>query len=324
MGDRHTSRNRRKRQLIMLGVFAALILLLILDIFLLFRMGSMQKQINELKTAKSEKVQAANAGSGATGTLTKEATAEPENTKEAGTSDAPTAAETAQPSEAASEPDDALSGETTEDTKIVYLTFDDGPSVNTQRILDILNEYGVHATFFVNGRPDETNVARYKAIADAGNEIAMHSYSHDYEQIYESVEKFSADLDQIQSLIAEVTGKTPMVYRFPGGSSNTLSVRKLPMTDFISVLDDRGIVYFDWNVDSTDGEGANIDPQVLIAKTKEGLGKSRHNVVLMHDAPDHNTTVEALPEIIRYCQEQGYVFDVITPETPEVHHSTIS
>lgn len=310
-------RRNKNLKLVIMAVFFMLVLLLILTVFLLFKTGSLQKQVDAIKVAKAQAAQAAGAGAeGEDGTLTK-------------SSEAPDASdeETAAPDAAAADTETAQATATPlpEDAQVVYLTFDDGPSKNTQNILDILAEYDVKATFFVNGRTDDDSIARYKAIAEAGHEIAMHSYSHDYEYVYASIDNFVTDLDKIQNLVTEVTGKTPMVYRFPGGSSNTLSMRQLPMADFISVLDERGIVYFDWNVDSTDGEGSNRDVQTLIDETKSGLdGKKQQYVVLMHDAGDHDTTVQALPTIIEYCKEQGYVFDVITTDTPPVHHSTIS
>lgn len=315
-----SNRQRRNRnlKLMIIAIFFMMVLLLILTVFLLFKTGSMQKEIDAIKVAKAQAAQAASAGAGSKdGTLTKSSDA-PDVSDATGVPDETTApdAATADAPAATTLPADA---------KVVYLTFDDGPSKNTQNILDVLAQNDVHATFFVNGRTDDDSIARYQAIAAGDHEIAMHSYSHDYEYVYASVDNFVADLDKIQNLVTEVTGKTPMVYRFPGGSSNTLSVRKQPMADFISALSDRGIVYFDWNVDSTDGEGPNRDVQTLIDETKSGLdGKKQQYVVLMHDAGDHDTTVQALPAIIQYCKEQGYTFDVITSDTPEVHHATIS
>lgn len=302
-----SNRQRRNRnlKLMLAAIFFMMVLLLILTVFLLFKTGSMQKEIDAIKVAKAQAAQAASMGAGSKdGTLTKN-------------SETPDASDVADAPVVTAAPDAV-----TADAKVVYLTFDDGPSKNTQNILDILAENDVRATFFVNGRTDDDGIACYKAIAAGGHEIAMHSYSHDYEYVYASVDNFVTDLDKIRNLITEVTGRTPMVYRFPGGSSNTLSVRRQPMEDFISALLDRGIVYFDWNVDSTDGEGPNRDVQTLIDETKSGLdGKKQQYVVLMHDAGDHDTTVQALPAIIQYCREQGYTFDVITSDTPEVHHS---
>lgn len=320
------SRRKRKLELMMLASFAIAIVLLILNIFFIFKLGSMQKQINEIKQARVEKQQMAAANAQANGQggtseknadgnetpspATQQQTAEPEQTAAPEKTDAP---EEQQETTPAPLPD--------ENTKYVYLTFDDGPSKNTERILSVLDQYKVKATFFVNGREDAQSIDRYKKIAEAGHEIAMHSYSHDYPKLYASVESFTEDLDKIQSLVERVTGKKPMVYRFPGGSSNTLSARQLPMQSYVDVLASRGIVYFDWNVDTTDGEGPDRPVETLMAGLKATLGKNQHNVVLMHDANDHNTTVDALPDIIQTCIDQGYTFDVITVQTPAVHHT---
>lgn len=105
----------------------------------------------------------------------------------------------------------------------VYLTFDDGPSSNTDQILDILKEYDVKATFFVVGKTDERSVKAYQRIVDEGHTLAMHSYSHKYDEIYESKEAFAKDLNSLQEYLYETTGVWPRIYRFPGGSSNTVS-----------------------------------------------------------------------------------------------------
>ncbi len=302
------ARNRRKMQLMVLASFAIALILLVLNIFFLFRMQSLQNQINELKEAKESikktEVTGTNAGGAKDG-----------DEQEPQTSTEPQDTAAPEQSPAPSETPDGT-GE-----KYVYLTFDDGPSKNTERILSILEQYDVKATFFVNGREDEDSLARYRKIAEAGHEIAMHSYSHDYAYIYASTDNFIEDLDKIQSLVERITGKKPMVYRFPGGSSNRLSMRRQPMQDFADVLAERGIVYFDWNVDSTDGEGSNLPVSQLIENAKKGLGKTESSVVLMHDANDHDTTVEALPTIIQNCKDMGLKFGVITTETPAVHHT---
>ncbi len=307
---------KRKLQLMVLASLAIAVLLLILNIFFLFRMGSMQKQIDEIREAKVEKVQkeAVNAASAGNSKNDKQVSEDGESSEKDGEDQS---SRTEQPDQA----DPTAAPTPVPGTKYVYLTFDDGPSDNTERILEILDRYKVKATFFVNGREDAKNIERYKKIAEAGHEIAMHSYSHEYEEVYASTEKFTADLDRIQSLVKRVTGKTPMVYRFPGGSSNRLSVRQLPMQSFVDVLDSRGIAYFDWNVDTTDGEGADRPVETLISEAQKNLGKTDQSVVLMHDAGDHNTTVEALPSIIQSCIDRGLTFDVITAKTPPVHHT---
>ncbi len=314
------SRKRRKLELMMLASFVIAAILLILNIFFMFKMGSLQRQINEIKEAKVQKQQmeATNAQAGKKSD-TSEKNADEGQTEPPAQSEEPP--QTAEPSKQPAETAAAAQTPVPGDTKYVYLTFDDGPSKNTERILAILDQYKVKATFFVNGREDAESIARYQKIADAGHEIAMHSYSHDYEKIYASIENFTADLDQIQSLVQRVTGKKPMVYRFPGGSSNRLSVRKLPMQSFADVLAERGIVYFDWNVDTTDGEGPDRPVETLLAGLEAGLGKKQQSVVLMHDAVDHNTTVDVLPAVIQSCIDKGLTFGVITADTPPVHHT---
>ena len=118
----------------------------------------------------------------------------------------------------------------------VYLTFDDGPSKQTEAVLDILDEYGVKATFFVVGKEDEAAKQMLAKIAEAGHSIGMHSYSHKYTEIYESLDSFKADLEKIRSLVKEKAGVECSLYRFPGGSSN--SIGKKHIQEFIGYLDE--------------------------------------------------------------------------------------
>lgn len=116
--------------------------------------------------------------------------------------------------------------------KAVYLTFDDGPSRNTEQILEILAEYGVHATFFVVGKTDKHSLEMYRRIVEEGHTLGMHSYSHSYEKLYASLKSFREDFENLRGLLEETTGVTPLYYRFPGGSSNTVSEEN--MTVFVS------------------------------------------------------------------------------------------
>lgn len=205
------------------------------------------------------------------------------------------------------------------DGRYAYLTFDDGPSRNTEQILNILAENDIRATFFVIGRTDEASIQRYRMIAEAGHTIGMHSYTHNYGEIYASMDAFRADFERISGLLTQITGSEPTLYRFPGGSSNTLSSRRVTMTEMIQFLNERNIPYFDWNVNSADASGRNPDPQLLIQNVKNGL-KYKHNIILMHDAAGHESTVEALPGIIRACRDKGLTFRTITKDTPPAHH----
>lgn len=203
--------------------------------------------------------------------------------------------------------------------KKVYLTFDDGPSNNTDQILDILKDYDVKATFFVVGKTDERSVKAYQRIVEEGHTLAMHSYSHRYDEIYESKEAFARDLNSLQEYLYETTGVWPRIYRFPGGSSNTVS--KVDMQELIEYLTDIGITYFDWNVASGDAVSRTLPAETIVNNCLSGIEKQKESVILMHDASNKGTTIEALPQIIEAIQEQGDAELLpITDETVPVQH----
>jgi len=200
--------------------------------------------------------------------------------------------------------DDGKEQNGTEKLKRVYLTFDDGPSSNTSKILDILDEYGVKGTFFVVGRLSDTTTPMYKRIVNEGHAIGMHSYTHKYSEIYNSVDSFVYDVERIQSLIYEQTGVLTKLYRFPGGSTNTVS--KTDISLLKDELNKRDIKYFDWNVLSGDASSTYGLPKETLVRncTANALGHEEA-IILMHDLPEKATTVEALPEIIEYFQSIG-------------------
>lgn len=201
----------------------------------------------------------------------------------------------------------------------VYLTFDDGPGTNTQKILDILDKYDVKATFFVVGREGRDAEEAMKRIVEEGHTLGMHSYTHDYSQIYESVESFGEDLDREQEYIYEVTGVWTGLYRFPGGSSNTVS--KIDMGEFARYLDDQGIRFFDWNISSGDGGSFLVPTETLVENCTADIRKHSTSVVLMHDAAGKTTTLEALPTIIETIQAMDdTVLLPITEETKLIQH----
>lgn len=203
--------------------------------------------------------------------------------------------------------------------KKVYLTFDDGPSSNTDQILDILKDYDVKATFFVVGKTDERSVKAYQRIVEEGHTLAMHSYSHKYDEIYESKEAFARDLNSLKEYLYETTGVWPRIYRFPGGSSNTVS--KVDMQELIEYLTDIGITYFDWNVASGDAVSRTLPAETIVNNCLSGIEKQKESVILMHDASNKGTTIEALPQIIEAIQEQGDAELLpITDETVPVQH----
>ena len=210
--------------------------------------------------------------------------------------------------------------EETDDMISVYLTFDDGPSAETDRILDILKEYNVKATFFVIGKTDDNSVKAYQRIVEEGHTLGMHSYSHQYAQVYASREAFEDDLTSLQDYLFSITGMESTFYRFPGGSSNKVS--KIPMSDLIQCLEERNITYFDWNVSSGDASGTQLSSQTIINNVMSGInGTLKNYVVLFHDSAAKKTTVDALPEILEQLQAMEHTQILpITGDTDPVQH----
>ncbi len=207
-------------------------------------------------------------------------------------------------------------------TRRVYLTFDDGPSANTDRILDILDQYQIKGTFFVNIREEQYEYC-YKRIVDEGHTIGMHSATHDYDSVYASKEAFAYDLDTIRKYIFDLTGVYSELYRFPGGSSNRVS--RTPVSELVSILEARNIRYFDWNCMSGDATNYRYTAEQLKDNVLETLPESGDCVILMHDASHKDTTVEALPLIIEALMEYDDVeFFPITSQTEPVQHETFN
>ena len=238
--------------------------------------------------------------------------------------------------EQASATDESSSEETTEqestteeqttaeplkDGKYAYLTFDDGPSSNTMQILDILDNYGVKATFFVNGHTGEVMEERYKAIVDRGHAIGIHTYSHDYNNVYGGLDKFEEEIVSLRKYILEVTGKDTTLFRFPGGSSNT---RTDDIKPYIQWLNDNGYVYWDWNSSSGDASGTKPSAAQIVANCMEQADAGYKNlVILMHDTRPKDTTVEALPALIEALQARGYEIIAIDERSTPVQHRKV-
>lgn len=205
--------------------------------------------------------------------------------------------------------------------KTAYLTFDDGPSSNTSGILDILNEYQVKATFFVVGKTDAESIQLYQRIVQEGHSLGMHSYSHSYSSIYASVKAFERDFNKIEALLYRTTGVESKIYRFPGGSSNSVSA--LPMEEFIGFLKEKHVQYYDWNAANGDALGEVLSVNQLVANTMNSVLRNENSIILMHDSDMYDTTVEALPEIITLLQANEITLLPITEETEPVQHVTI-
>lgn len=214
---------------------------------------------------------------------------------------------------------DNLAGEN--DIKKVYLTFDDGPSPNTNEILNILDDYNIKATFFVTGKEDEASLAAYRRIVEEGHTIAMHSYSHKYSEIYSSMEAFQKDFERIQNLIYDTTGVESRYYRFPGGSSNHVS--NVDMYQYIRYIQEHGVTYFDWNVSSGDATTQAFTSDELVENVMGDVVKYKTSVVLLHDAADKQATVQALPVLIEALQREGAMILPIDENTTVIQHVSI-
>lgn len=206
-----------------------------------------------------------------------------------------------------------------ENKKVAYLTFDDGPSANTIKILDFLKANHIKATFFVLEKQGYDDL--YKRIVDEGHAIAIHSSTHDYGEIYKNVDAFMADVKDLSDHIKDLTGVETKILRFPGGSNNRVSHRyggSDIMSKIIPTVEDSGYVYYDWNVDSQDAAKGLQDTQVIIDSVLSQAKYNNNAVILMHDAAAKTTTVKALPSIVEGLKEQGFVFEGLTTESQPV------
>lgn len=275
-------RIKRIKKIIIGACIVLLVLPIFLSVFLLIKVFSLEKEIQKISENKAK-------------------------TEQAEASDIVKAKEKeASPTE---EPE----------TRKVYLTFDDGPGVQTEEILDILKEEDVKATFFVTGKEDASFKKIYKRIVKEGHTLGMHSYSHIYDEIYESKKAFEKDFNQIYNYLYEVTGIYPSFYRFPGGSSN--QSMELPIQTFIDVLKEKGVDYLDWNVISPDIGKANITKKQMVNSIKEGVLQYDTSIVLMYDVADRPMTVKALPSIIKALKAENCELLPVDKDTVLIQHS---
>ena len=206
---------------------------------------------------------------------------------------------------------------------VIYLTFDDGPSVYTPKILDILKQYDIKATFFVTNSGKDAYIVRE---FEEGHTVALHTASHNYKTVYSSVDAYFKDLEKVQNRVLKLTNQKSTIVRFPGGSSNTVSKNysKGIMTKLSKQLQEKGYHYFDWTLSIEDAgscAGKKTDDgkrDCIYNNFVKGISKEKANVVLMHDIKYY--TAEKLEDMIKYALSQGYKFEKITMYTKEVHH----
>lgn len=211
----------------------------------------------------------------------------------------------------ASEENDLLKIATTvaeTDDKICYLTFDDGPTKEvTPKVLEVLRQYNVKATFFMLGKLLDANPDIAKQVYEEGHLLSNHSYNHNYDSLYATAESFMDEINRTTAKIQEITGEEPFkLMRFPGGSHNAGSYAAQKQ-EYKKVLRDNGYYYVDWNCLNGDAEAALRSSEALLSRIKEtAVGKNI--VVLMHDASTKTTTPESLGAVIEYLRSQGYEF----------------
>lgn len=197
----------------------------------------------------------------------------------------------------------------------IYLTFDDGPSEHTGKLLNILKKYNVKATFFVTNQRWKDNLI--KRMYAEGHSIGIHSYSHKYGEIYASEEAYFSDLNKIKNKIHESTGYYSNLVRFPGGSSNTVSnFNKGIMTRLSKRLEEEGYKYFDWNVESHDT--SKITSDKIANNIINSLGNKSTYIVLQHDT--NINSVNAVEKVIQYGLKNGYKFNKLDETSPTSHH----
>ncbi len=198
--------------------------------------------------------------------------------------------------------------------KIIYLTFDDGPSEQmTEKVLDILKEKDVKGTFFLIGNQIEGKEDIVKRINEEGHKVGLHTYTHKYKCIYCNEDTFIKEMIECREEINKVIGISPNIIRFPGGSYKHLS------KNYLKRLHDNDFKVYDWNLDNEDGLNPKLPPCKLYKKAINDNQNLSTIILLMHCTDMHKNTCKALPDIIDYYKAQGYEFKTIEEDTPEMY-----
>lgn len=192
--------------------------------------------------------------------------------------------------------------------KIAFLTFDDGPSHNvTPLILEVLEKYDVHATFFVLGNMCKKNGYLLNELRDRGHSIGVHSYSHELNKLLKDKDSFLNEVKMTEDVIKENLGEdfTTRLFRFPGGSFETYKQQ------YLNDLHDAGYVSVDWNALTGDSEYKNPKGEILLERFKATTLNKDRLIILMHDSESKEISADILPDIIEYLKFEGYEFAVL-------------
>ncbi|WP_139903573.1 polysaccharide deacetylase family protein [Clostridium thermarum] len=199
--------------------------------------------------------------------------------------------------------------------KVVYLTFDDGPIPGiTDKILDVLAEHEVKATFFIVGKEVIGRESELRKIYEKGHSIGLHTYSHKFSKIYKNDEAFIEEMDQTGELVEKLLNYKAQAIRFPGGSDKILSY------ELLDKLHDSGYRIYDWNADLGDGVNGAASVEKLINNAKKIKGDKNNVFLLAHCNSNNKNTLKALPYIIQYYKSAGYTFKPIEKDTKEYYY----
>lgn len=205
----------------------------------------------------------------------------------------------------------------TDKGKVCYLTFDDGPSENTVKILDTLKQYNAKATFFIVGTEIDGHEDIIKRMADEGHTVAIHCNQHEYGKLYTSVDAFLKDFNTVYQRLYEITGQYPKCFRFPGGSNNAIAERHNTTQAIIDEMTARGFDYYDWNAYTGDAESGSSANRVYSKAISEVSGSSRSEVILLaHDAAAKKDTANQLPKILSTLQDEVEFLPITTSTRP--------
>ena len=310
-------RVKRIKRMIVITCIILLVLPTILSIFLMVKVSSLQRQINDIveSTVAGEEDRDLSPDS----SPDESSDFAHAKTNAAGSPASVTASGSAAASDGAVAAEElpALSG-----PKKVYLTFDDGPGVQTEKILDILKEQDVQATFFVTGKEDAYSKEMYQRIIEEGHTLGMHSYSHLYNKIYGSKKAFSEDFDKIYQLLYDTTGVYPRWYRLPGGSST--DTMKVSLGDLVAVLEAKNVSYVDWNVISPEAMNPKVSKKEMVQQIIANVEEYDTAMILLYDAADRPMSVKALPALIQALKEKKYELLPLEDDTVPIRHTQLN
>lgn len=199
--------------------------------------------------------------------------------------------------------------------KVVYLTFDDGPIPGvTEKVLDVLNMNGVKATFFVVGKEIHEREYLLKRIYKEGHGIGLHTYSHKFSSVYKNDEAFIDEMDKTKELVENIIGYKAKAIRFPGGSDRMLS------GELLYKLHNKGYLVYDWNADLGDGINGGASVSTILKKSQKIKGDKNRVFILAHCNSNNINTCRALPYVIKKYKDAGYCFKAIDKNTKEYYY----